>query len=402
MILNTSARQQDRASFTAGRSGRVLLLSMRRVNRLVAHCMTYEFEDLIAELTGADRVEVGDFSALERSRRVYKLLRAVGGSTAFAQACAPHPSVIRLEHDYDLFLPILNNAHELYALATIPNWRERCRIAACYLNEPAVHLLPAYLLELLRGFDHIFLGVRTPAEEVARVVGRPCTYLGIGTDALGFAPLPEPAARPIDVCNIGRRSQVTHDALMALARAGKIFYYYDTVAASGFDMKQRTFRVQNAAEHRFLFGNVLKRTRYYVANRSRVNEPEYTKGHDEISGRFYEGAAAGTVMLGEPPDADHFRSQFDWPDAVIPVPFDCPDIGRVLAELDRDPARLARIRTRNVQQAALRHDWAYRLKTVLKALDLEPTPVLLARERRLQALAAEVVAAEAPQQVAAG
>ena len=41
--------------------------------------------------------------------------------------------------------------------------------------------------------------------------------------------------------------------------------------------------------------SLLRRSRYYIANRSRINEPEYTKGFDEISGRFYEGAAAGAV-----------------------------------------------------------------------------------------------------------
>src|SRR5208283_420407 len=98
------------------------------------------------------------------------------------------------------------------------------------------------------------------------------------------------------------------------------------------------------AEHRFLFASLLKRSRYYIANRSRVNEPEYTSGKDEISGRFYEGAAAGTVMLGEAPNVEHFRQQFDWPDAVIRLPFDSADAGRIIAELDKDSQRLARIR----------------------------------------------------------
>jgi hypothetical protein len=56
-------------------------------------------------------------------------------------------------------------------------------------------------------------------------------------------------------------------------------------------------------------------------------------GRDEIPARFYEGAAAGTVMIGEAPGTEEFKRQFDWPDAVIHMPFDSPDIGRIPADL---------------------------------------------------------------------
>jgi hypothetical protein len=179
---------------------------------------------------------------------------------------------------------------------------------------------------------------------------------------LRFAPLPARAPRAIDVCNIGRRSEVTHRALLRLARERGLFYYYDTVAASGGSGKQRTFRVDDPLEHRLLLASVLKRSRYFLANRGRINEPEFTRGHDEIAGRFYEGAAAGTVMLGEPPRTPEFEQQFGWKDAVIPAPFDSPEIGDLLACLDREPERLARIRRDNVAHAARRHDWVHRLR----------------------------------------
>src|SRR5262249_60754453 len=118
---------------------------------------------------------------------------------------------------------------------------------------------------------------------------------------------------------------------------------------------QRPFHVDAPGEHWFLLAGLLQRSRYFIANRGRVNEPEYTMGQDEISGRFYEGAASGTVMLGEAPRTEWFRRQFDWPDAVIPLPFDSPDVGRLLAELEADPSRLARIRRDAVRNAALRH-----------------------------------------------
>ena len=139
--------------------------------------------------------------------------------------------------------------------------------------------------------------------------------------------------------------------------------------------------------HRLLLASNLQRTRYYFANRARVNEPEYTRGRDEISGRFYEGAAAGTVMIGEAPRVDSFDQQFDWSDAVIHVPFDSPDIMRILSQLDADPARLARIRRNNITNAAMRHDWLYRVRTVFDTFQLPHTPAMFERQQRLQAIA---------------
>jgi hypothetical protein len=92
-------------------------------------------------------------------------------------------------------------------------------------------------------------------------------------------------------------------------------------------------------------------------------------------------------MLGEPPNTEDFRSQFGWPDSVIRMPFDCPDVEQVLRDLDRDPERLARIVRDNARNAALQHDWVYRLRTVFAAAGMTPTPAMLDRERLLRQLA---------------
>ncbi|MGE5047550.1 MAG: glycosyltransferase [Deltaproteobacteria bacterium] len=368
--------------------GDVLQLSMRRVHDLVAFCTPYEFEDVVTEATGADRVEPEDFHAIERVRRFYKLGRLATRSRRMARAVTPPLGAPPLTRDYELFFPVFNHPFELFALAAVPDWRSRCRVAACFVSEIWVQEIPEYLLELLADFDHIFIGISHPAQEVARIVGRPCTYLPLATDVLRFAPWPQPPVRAIDVCNIGRRSAVTHAALVRMARERRIFYYYDTVRPSGERGKQMTFSVGNASEHRLLLANLLQRSRYYVANRARVNEPEVTEGREEISARFYEGVAAGAALIGVPPRSSGFQRQFDWPDAVIEMPFDCPDIADRLQVLDADRARMQRITCENVRQAALRHDWIHRLRTVFEVLGLRPTEGMLAREERLRALAA--------------
>ena len=60
--------------------GSVLQLSMRKVHDLVAYCGSYEFEDVVADVTGADRIELVDYDAVETARRAYKLGRLATGS----------------------------------------------------------------------------------------------------------------------------------------------------------------------------------------------------------------------------------------------------------------------------------------------------------------------------------
>jgi len=373
--------------WTSRGDSNLLLLSLRKVDDLVAFCAQYEFEDVIASAAGVDMAAPDGLRGVELSRKAYKLVRHLTGSRRLAASLAPRLTTHPLEKDYDLFLPIFSHAHQLFALSCIPDWRKRCRKAACFIAEAWDDLLPGYLLELLAEFDHVFVNSRHVVEKMSQMIGRPVSYLPQGVDTLRFCPFPDLPARAIDVCNIGRRSQVTHERLLEAAGQGRIFYYYDTIKPAA---KQVTFRVSNGAEHRFLLANLLKRSRYFIANRARANEPEFTRGRDEIAGRFYEGVAAGAVVVGAPPDTDDFRRRFDWPDAVIPMPFDAPDMVARLAELDRDPARLERIRTENVANALLKHDWIHRLKAILDTVEVSPPQGVLAREERLRNLAEQV------------
>ena len=365
----------------------VLLLSLRSVENVVAYCAQYEFEDVIASVTDADMAVPEGLQGVELSRKAYKLARHLTGSRRLADSVAPRFTARRLEKDYDLFLPVFSHPYQLFALSCIPDWRKRCGKAACFIAEAWDDLLPGYLLELLSEFDHVFINARHAVKTIAGLIGRPCSYMPQAVDTLRFTPWPDPPPRSIDVCNMGRRSPVTHERLLESARQGRIFYYYDTIKPAA---KQVTFHVSSGPEHRFLLANLLKRSRYFIANRARANQPELIRGRDEIAGRFFEGIAAGAVVLGDPPGIEEFRQRFDWPDAVISMPFDAPDVAQRIEELDADPARQARIRKENAANALLRHDWVHRLRTILEAIGVAPPARMLAREAHLQALAAEV------------
>jgi hypothetical protein len=48
-------------------------------------------------------------------------------------------------------------------------------------------------------------------------------------------------------------------------------------------------------------------------------------------------------MIGGAPRTEEAKRQFDWPDATIHVPYDSPDIGRIVADLNGTPERLLRL-----------------------------------------------------------
>ena len=233
-------------------------------------------------------------------------------------------------------------------------------------------------LKLLSEFDYIILNCSASVQAIQDSTGRPCFYMPSGVDAILFCPYPNPPTRSVDVYNLGRRSNVTHHALLNMVKEKQIFYIYDTIDK---------LESSQPGQHRSLVANIAKRSRYFFANAGKIDLPSETHKQAEIGPRFFEGAAAGTVMLGEYPRNDAFRSNFDWTDAVIEVPFNTPNIAEVLVELDSQPQRLEKIRKNNIMQSLLRHDWLYRWRRILDMVGLDPRPAFFERVKRLKELA---------------
>jgi hypothetical protein len=204
-----------------------------------------------------------------------------------------------------------------------------------------------------------------------------CRYLPSGIDTLRFCPYPNAPRRSIDVLSIGRRSEQTHQALLRTVDED-MFYMYDTLS---------NLASENLEHHRLLLANMAKRSRYFIANPSRINDPEETGGQSEFGYRHFEGAAAGAIVIGERPKNREFDRIFHWDGALIDLPFGSDNIAEVMRELDRQPERQITIRRNNMTQALLHHDWAYRWETVLGLAGIAPSPQLLKRKETLKRLA---------------
>ena len=367
-------------------STRVCVVSQRGLHPEVARCGFYEFEDVIVRVDAADLVvpEPLNHTTPYFAQKVSRRLRDSFGLTVSRE---PRIKPITLTKDYDLLFVPVQRVQDLRCLESIHGWQERCAVKICWVEELwAWQLKWRKLLEPLRHFDHVFVFFRGTEAPLAELIDRPCTCAPPGIDAQLFCPYPAPPARCIDVYHMGRRSASTHEALFELARQGKIHYIYDSAHLQV---------VIDPAQHRALLASFIKRSRYFFAYKAKVNRHGDTAGQEELATRFFEGAAGGAVLLGMPPDCDTYREHFDWPDAVIPVPFDSTRVEGVLAELDAQPDRLEAIRRANVLNTLQRHDWVYRWNQVVKAAGLKPAPGAVERESVLNALADSVAAGPA-------
>jgi hypothetical protein len=280
---------------------------------------------------------------------------------------------------YELLFAVLANPWDAKVLFEIDNWRQNSKFAACFIAELWEVDFGAFrdLKRIFSRFDLIFSGSYAYCSAVSRIIGTNVVYVPPGVDAIALCPYPEQPDRCIDVLNVGRRSEVTHQALRARANAGNFFYVHDTFKHP---------QVIDFVEHRQLYVSLLKRTRYFVANYSRIDQPEFRKSAQEISARFTEGAAAGAVMLGEPANTPAFQEYFSWPGAVIETPFHSPDIIELIATLDKRPKVLDEIRWSGIKAALERFDWYYFWQRVCAAAGLSDAAGAAERRVRLDKL----------------
>jgi spore maturation protein CgeB len=370
---------KQKPSFNVQNEPRICVFSQRHLQRLLSACGDYEFEDLICEF---DNVDVLTAQPSHGIKAVRQISNQLARRTSVA-GLNPGVRKLKIDRDYELFFAKFLLQKDLLSLNALKKWKQRCRVSVCWLAEVWVDDVKKWkgYAKILSQFDYVILNCFASIKPMQDLIKRPCLYVPPGIDAVKFCPYPNPPLRSVDVYSIGRKSQVTHRALLKMAEQKKIFYVYDTI------IRKDTAR---PAEHRSLIANIAKRSRFFLVNPAKIDRQFERGEQNEIGFRYFEGAAAGTVMIGEYPETEAFSEHFGWPDSVIRTPFDSPDIAEILAELDYQPDRIAEARKNNIVQSLLRHDWAYRWSTILNIAGLKPSPALTDRLEHLKKLAEEI------------
>ena len=348
-------------------------------------CRHYEAQDVLVDVDEVDLICLDPGYGYEWKELCQRRLmfRDISRRVIFAN---PGLHKVRLSREYDLFLVRCQTEKDLPDINAVENWKEKCKTSVCWIDEMWAAQLPwhKYWLHALNRFDHIFVTCFGTVDPLSKTLGRPVRWLPGAVDTLRFTPYPDPPARPIDVYSIGRRCEQIHRRFLQAAERKQIFYIYDTFLGASLS------KVYDYRQHRQHLANVAKRSRYFVVAPGKVDSKGETNGQSEVGGRYYEGSAAGAVMIGQAPHSETFQHLFPWSDAVIRIEPDGCNVMDVLADLASDPGRVAAAAQRNAVGALLRHDWIYRWKEVLDVAGLEPTAGMVSREGHLKDLAAMI------------
>lgn len=360
---------------------RVLLVTLRRLTTHAAWCSNFEFEDVIRAVDDVDVLELEPAHHFELRQHVARSIAWRSRYRAFTDL-NPGVKPVKLNRDYDVLVFVCMNVWDLLYLNAISNWQTQCRVKLCYMGEiyAAQTAKLQHLLRRLQDFDHIFQPFSGSVTAISKIVNKPCHRLSHAVDVLRFTPYPKPSARAIDVLSIGRRSEPVHQALRRLAATRNFFYMYDTLPSA-------LVRPSNPVEHREMLACAARGSRLFITYPAKFGDNE-AHGQSEVGARYFEGAAAGAVLLGQAPTALTFRHDFPWSDAVVELNPDGSDVVDVVAELSRRPEELARIGARNAVAALRRHDWAHRWLAILESANLRPRPALSERIATLETLAA--------------
>jgi hypothetical protein len=359
---------------------RVLMPTLRRINTHAAWCSLYDFEDVIRAVDDVQLLELEQGAWFTPRHRLARSLAWHGHHPALT-GMNPGLKPVVIDREYDLFVFVCMNVWDLLYLNAIRGWQSHCRVKICYLAEfysGQVHQYD-HLLRMLSGFDHVLLSLASSAPVVNRAIGKPCHYVPFAADALRFTPLPDVRRRVIDVLSIGRRSAPVHESLLRQAASRDLFYMYDTLPSA-------LIKPTNARQHRDLLANCAKRSRFFVVNEAKIGSQE-KEGHSEVGARYFEGTAAGAVLLGRAPTVHSFLECFPWPDAVVNVRDDGSDVETVLNGLADDWEYLERAGLRNAVHALRHHDWGHRWDAMLQLAGIMPRPALAERLRTLETLA---------------
>lgn len=365
---------------------RILVISVRGFRFQAANCCIYELEDLLTDLESAELYQPLPDSSFDLARKIYRGVKYLGGSNDLAATMAPFAPELVLKEEYDLLFAVLDNPWQFHLLDSIKGWREKCRHKACFITEmwqPDLEIQRLFQ-EPWSYFDHVFLGVTQCVANLSKLIDPPVTYVPPAVDTLRFSPYPNPPQRLIDVSYVGRRAPDIHQALVKRAEQDNFFYYHDTLKGK--------LEIGNPREHRILLANLFQRSRYNITNYAKFNSTQETGGTQEIGYRFFEGAAAGTVMVGMPPAGKAFPHYFDWQEPIIKVDLSGSEVIDAIAELDAQPERLSQISRRNVANCLLKHDWSYRWRDMLATFDLQPSTKVIERQQYLQELAHSILA----------
>lgn len=358
----------------------IVVLSQRGTSGGLADQLAFsawhEAEDVLVDCDGATLALLDQHgkNPRVRARRVAgRAARRVAGRNLVLPAA--HRGVTTKVQRAEHLIFLAHGPWDVPLLERLRVLRRRAETISVWLPEiwPTQLADPRIRYEGYAMIDHLFLGVPEAMEPFGAIA--PTTeihYVPPATDVVAFGGGAVDGHRSIAVLGIGRRKESQHEQILDWATKNNELYLYDTVSG----------KAHHWRNHRRALADWYRHANIAICNYGKHDQPNLIGGLRVMPGRFFEGMAAGPVMIGMPPSIEEQRRLLGV-DIV-----ESTETTDVVALLDKfsDPAAAKAIRIRNMALAARGHDWAHRWRTILNHIGLPEPPAL---DARIAGLAAE-------------
>ncbi len=365
---------------------RCAVISTREVRRVPWNGGVVQAEDVLVDCLGAElhlitpKVPSAGRSALDT--RLGHRIVSLGGLTT--RRLDPEPGA-----PADLAFIAVNDLFELALVMSTRGWDrvgETNLLHVSEISERDLRRYPETVRRLVREVDHLFVG--TEGVDLGHLRAKRLRTVEVVPPLLDVLAVPVEGvpSRPIDIVNVGRRSPDQHVALTRWVEANGGFYWFDT---------HRIKDVGSVLEHRAMYNAVAARTKVFITNTARFDDPVHRTGTGEVGARFYEAMAAGCVLAGDMPVATRAFRERIAPVDPIPFPLRGSDLPGDLIDVVRDePTQRSRsVTTRRF--ALLHHDIAHRWVEMVTHSGLPISPGVTARLATLAAQAGSIAAVQA-------
>lgn len=353
---------------------RTVLISQRDLWDAPWFSYVVEFESVLAELLEARtlRITTRDGHIANALRDRYRL-RSVLASLPLARAFSLEQPA---EH-YDLGIIVVNDLQQLGILASLPGWRKMADRFIAFV----VELWPSWVAAARPAVDDVvskmtavFSTIERTTVDLRELSGTDVHFLPPGVDTLFVDPPADSGRRYVSVSNRGRRDPAQHEMLRRWATASGRVYEFDTGSLTS---------VEGHFVHREHYYEQCARSKVYVTNFARFDQPQLRDGAEELGLRYFEGIAAGCVLAGQHPGDDRV-ARLVGDVHVVDMPIGATEMPAPLRDLLDDDDRIAAAGRANRLLALQRHDVLHRWDVVRSRLDLPTTAVAEQRRLRLE------------------
>jgi Glycosyl transferases group 1 len=320
-----------------------------------------ELEDVFVELTGA---------ALLCPRDT--------GELASTLAMLPTQSA-------DLFVTASSLSQPVGLLMEIRNWRRPFRRVFGYIFDPFVaeglttptefRRRISRFHRTVRQFDQLFVPGRLAVKQFADYYRVPVAYLPIAADVRQFGSMQ--SNRPITVNAYGRQHPGHVEAL-------SVAYNTNHSSRSLHHTSQFVMRdILHRRQYRTHFWKILTMSCITLAYDLKLVDPDERRlPFSIVAQRWFEGLAAGCVVVGYRPRCPEADEILTWKDATLECPEDPGKFLQFIDDLLSDPSRLETIRISNFTNMLHAHDWGYRIVEMFAAMAIQTPAYLWARRHK--------------------